>query len=119
MSVNTILGPEIPAWTLDAGWPVFAGHFPDHPVLPGALLLDWIISNIETVFEHNVEAVSQAKFPAAAEPGDCLTLSLDRNDARVRFEVVTMREGTRHTVASGQLKLCRARLSCAPLGSTV
>lgn len=28
------------AWTVPADHPVFPGHFPGHPIVPGALLLD-------------------------------------------------------------------------------
>ena len=69
-------------WVLDAQWPVFAGHFPAHPVLPGALLLDWVVDAIQQQQGCAVVGVSQVKFLRAAEPGDTLTVSLRCDGSR-------------------------------------
>ena len=101
-------------WTLDAGMPVFAGHFPAHPVLPGALLLDWVIGAIDAQSESRVEAVTQVKFPHAALPGDGLHLDLQHAGTRVRFEVRATRQLTSPVVASGVACLASAARGAAP-----
>ena len=95
----------VATWVLDGSWPVFAGHFPAHPVLPGALLLDWVVSNTEIQVGASVESVVQVKFSLGAEPGDCLTLKLRQDRVRVRFEVSALRQDNQYTVASGVLDL--------------
>ncbi|MEG0921868.1 MAG: hypothetical protein RSD57_04055 [Comamonas sp.] len=101
-------------WVLDAQWPVFAGHFPAHPVLPGALLLDWVIDSIQQQSGRNVVGVAQTKFSRAAEPGDVLTLALRPDGTRVRFEVRATRATNEHTVASGIANLAVATTSTVP-----
>ena len=95
------VGADQPTWLLDAQWPVFAGHFPSHPVLPGALLLDWVVSAITAQLGSPVESISQVKFPQAAEPGDCLSVVLRQDGTRVRFEVLATRAQGSHVVANG------------------
>jgi 3-hydroxymyristoyl/3-hydroxydecanoyl-(acyl carrier protein) dehydratase len=58
--------------------PMFAGHFPDRPVVPGAWLLAQAIRALETAAGaslawHHVES---AKFRVAIQPGACLDLTL-------------------------------------------
>ena len=99
------VGADQPTWLLDAQWPVFAGHFPSHPVLPGALLLDWVVSAITAQLGSPVASVSQVKFPQAAEPSDCLSVALRQDGTRVRFEVLATRAQGRHVVANGVAQL--------------
>jgi len=66
--------PELARWELPADLPCFAGHFPGRPMLPGALLLDWVIDALEGSSASAVASVAQCKFLAPAEPGACLTL---------------------------------------------
>lgn len=51
--------------------PVWAGHFPGRPLLPGALLLDALLLVLGAGDEAGWCVVS-AKFPAAAVPGAVL-----------------------------------------------
>lgn len=92
-------------WTLEAQWPVFAGHFPCHPVLPGALLLDWVVDSIGQQLGCPVAGVPQVKFSRAAQPGDQLQLSLRPDGLRVRFEVTCTSAGAPYAVASGVASL--------------
>jgi 3-hydroxymyristoyl/3-hydroxydecanoyl-(acyl carrier protein) dehydratase len=48
--------------------PVFRGHFPDLPLVPGALLLDLIL----VAFGAPVTAITSAKFLQPVSPGDRL-----------------------------------------------
>ena len=101
-------------WVLDAQWPVFAGHFPTHPVLPGALLLDWVVDTIQQQQGCAVTGVSQVKFQRAAEPGDALTVSLCCDGTRARFEVSALRSTTAQPVASGIATLATAAPAAQP-----
>lgn len=82
--------------------PAFAGHFPQFPVLPGAVLLDEVLQIIQR--ERRIDLahwqIASAKFLDAVRPGDVLRLEHDAPKGGViRF---TVRAANR-TVASGIL----------------
>jgi 3-hydroxymyristoyl/3-hydroxydecanoyl-(acyl carrier protein) dehydratase len=84
-----------------ADHPVFAGHFPGHPIVPGVLLLDWAQAAIEAQLGQRVQALAEAKFHSPASPADVLELDFDIGAAAVRFEI---RSATRK-IASGRFPL--------------
>ncbi|HXI47121.1 MAG TPA: hypothetical protein VNH39_00935 [Steroidobacteraceae bacterium] len=61
---------------LAADHPVFAGHFPAFPVLPGALLLDEMLKAIELARGIDLHGwrIRSAKFLEAVRPGETLVL---------------------------------------------
>jgi 3-hydroxymyristoyl/3-hydroxydecanoyl-(acyl carrier protein) dehydratase len=85
-----------------ADHPSFEGHFPGFPVLPGALLLDEMLSAIERGRGIDLRAwqISSAKFLDVVRPSDKLVLEHETcAEGRIRF---TVRDGSRN-VASGTL----------------
>jgi 3-hydroxyacyl-[acyl-carrier-protein] dehydratase len=85
-----------------ADHPAFAGHFPDFPVLPGAVLLDEMLKAIETARGIDLRSwqVSAAKFLGAVRPRDSLILEHEATAAgSIQF---TIRVDDRK-VASGTL----------------
>lgn len=93
---------------LPDGHPVFAGHFPAQPIVPGALLLDMVICHVA----HRLSVaptdlrIEQAKFLRPVGPGESIDLELHEpsDTAAHRF---TVRVGE-VSVASGALSLRRA-----------
>ena len=91
------------------GHPVFAGHFPETPIVPGALLLDAALLAISKVRGEACAAcaagraagrdrVAAVKFFRPVAPGEILSLSLTHSeDGSVLF---AWRAGT-ECVASG------------------
>ncbi len=82
--------------------PCFAGHFPDFPVLPGALLLDEVLHVIES--ERGVDlaawTITSGKFLGVVRPGDNLDIEHDApSETLIRF---TLRVGDVR-VATGTL----------------
>jgi 3-hydroxyacyl-[acyl-carrier-protein] dehydratase len=71
--------------------PRFEGHFPGKPVLPAvAQLCDLILPRIELAWPDlpALTGAPRMKFSRVIAPGDHLTLTLRRDDARtVRFEL--------------------------------
>lgn len=64
--------------------PAFAGHFPGHPMVPGALLLDAVLHAIAQAQAEagsadtgpqRVWQIASAKFLSPVQPGETLTLS--------------------------------------------
>lgn len=92
--------PIIPL-PFDANHPVFAGHFPGHPIVPGVLLLDWAQAAIETHLGESLQTLIEAKFHNPASPRDRLELDFEVGALAVRFEI---RSATRK-VASGRFAL--------------
>ncbi len=89
------------------GHPMFAGHFPETPIVPGALLLDAALLAIAKVRGETCAAcaagrdrVAAVKFFRPVAPGEILSLSLTHSeDGSVLF---AWRVGT-ECVASGTL----------------
>lgn len=60
---------------------VFTGHFPDHPVLPGIVQIDWAARIAEQYFEHTgrFQKLSNVKFTSMVFPNTKLALKLAYN----------------------------------------
>lgn len=66
--------------------PCFAGHFPAMPLVPGALLLDWAIAEMDARWDVSGPInVKQCKFLQPILPGDTLNLRVDVLDQRADF----------------------------------
>ena len=90
------------ALTIAEDHAAFAGHFPGFPILPGAVLLDVVLHEIERARSIDLTqwSVASAKFLATVQPGDALTLEHSASgDATIRFVIRTVT----CAVASGTL----------------
>jgi 3-hydroxyacyl-[acyl-carrier-protein] dehydratase len=84
-----------------ADHPVFPGHFPGRPIVPGVLLLDWAQAAIEAQLGQNVQALAEAKFHSPATPADVLELDFEVGASAVRFEI----RSAARKIASGRFPL--------------
>lgn len=81
--------------------PAFAGHFPNRPIVPGVLLLDWVQGAIETQTGLTFLALTEAKFHSPATPADSLELDYEITATAARFEV----RAADRKIASGRFPL--------------
>jgi 3-hydroxymyristoyl/3-hydroxydecanoyl-(acyl carrier protein) dehydratase len=81
--------PLLATWRVPDEHPVLPGHFPAYPVLPGALLLDWVIGLVSSYPGDAAIQVGAARFPAAARAHMLLRAHGLREGGRVQFAVVT------------------------------
>ena len=70
--------------------PVFRGHFPSRPIVPGVVQIGWAvdIARAEGVVSGTFAGISGAKFRRVLQPGMNLGLRLDGHDGsrQLRFE---------------------------------
>ncbi|MGC8503965.1 MAG: 3-hydroxyacyl-ACP dehydratase FabZ family protein [Acidithiobacillus sp.] len=89
-------------FSIPAQHPVFAGHFPGHPIVPGVMLIDEVIYTVELATGKAMTAchITMAKFYSPASPGEVLTLRFDtRADASIAFTI----HADNRKVAAGDL----------------
>ncbi len=86
---------------IPVGHPVFVGHFPGNPVVPGVLLLDTVIYEMETAMGMRITGyrLDTVKFHSPVPPGESLRLRVTELDGkRMTFE---MHAGTRLVAGGG------------------
>ncbi len=54
--------------------PVFEGHFPDRPIVPGSMLIDLVLAAWEDAGGETFTSVPVVKFHRPVAPGDTLVL---------------------------------------------
>ncbi len=107
--------------TVSADHPMLAGHFPGHPIVPGAWLLAWIVATAARQLTVNGDArtiagVKRVKFRrplAPDQPFECMlkigaetTGAATRSNDTVRFAIT----GDGAVIAEGSLQLQPLRL---------
>lgn len=85
--------------------PALPGHFPGHPIVPGVLLLDHVLSAVTAKLKRPVSVLKQVKFVAALFPGESASVTCDACGDILRFTVKTRRDDVPITLAVGQIVL--------------
>ena len=84
--------------------PSLAGHFPGHPVVPGVVLLDEVLSLVREASgaTRSVTGLPLVKFSSPLRPGEAVTIHVDLDGAT--GAAFSCRVETR-LVASGTIEL--------------
>jgi 3-hydroxymyristoyl/3-hydroxydecanoyl-(acyl carrier protein) dehydratase len=61
--------------------PIFKGHFPEYPVVPGVCLMQIIKELAEKLLEKQItlKGVRGVKFLSVVKPGQCLNIEIETN----------------------------------------
>lgn len=82
--------------------PVFAGHFPGKPLVPGVMLLDQVMRLVEqSQTDSEVCEVTDARFLRPVLPGQAFAVHWSRDAESVRFRC----DSDGQEVARGRLRL--------------
>lgn len=65
--------------SVPAEHPCYANHFPGNPLVPGALLLQWILARAEQKYNCKIIELKSIKFLAPVKPGDDLKITMNTN----------------------------------------
>jgi 3-hydroxymyristoyl/3-hydroxydecanoyl-(acyl carrier protein) dehydratase len=71
---------------IPADHPTAPGHFPGNPILPGALLLDLVVTAIAGERDGEAVQIKSAKFLQPVRPGARLALRWQASGGGIRFE---------------------------------
>ena len=69
--------------------PVFAGHFPGNPIVPGVMLLEWVLGEVARVLGRAPASlrVRETKFFTPLAPRQRAELTLDLTGSRCAFTI--------------------------------
>lgn len=67
--------------------PALPGHFPEHPLVPGVVMLEQVAMALRAWRDERLARVAEAKFVAPLLPGESAALTLSEAGDRVRFEI--------------------------------
>ncbi|MCF6209263.1 MAG: AMP-binding protein [Gammaproteobacteria bacterium] len=76
------------SFTVPPQHPCFPAHFPGQPIVPGALLLQWVFAHVYNQYPgHTIRSVRSMKFLNSLHPGDHCRLELDSDPALQRLSI--------------------------------
>lgn len=68
--------------------PCFPAHFPGQPIVPGALLMQWIFAQIRNQYcNYSIVTIKSMKFLKSLHPGDDCRLQLEGDPALLRLSI--------------------------------
>jgi 3-hydroxymyristoyl/3-hydroxydecanoyl-(acyl carrier protein) dehydratase len=81
----------------------FADHFPGAPLVPGALLLKWVIALLAEAGYTRINYLKQVKFLAPVQPGDDLRICITPGTVALAFAV---------TAYNGEILVLKGQFEC-------
>lgn len=71
--------------------PCLTGHFPGNPIVPGMVILEWVIAEVQSRLRRPVRLnkIPVVKFLKPLCPDQAIEIKLDGDDLRVHFRCET------------------------------
>lgn len=88
--------------------PCYPDHFPGHPIVPGALLLQWIAEQLAVLYPaFEIASLASFRFLAPVVPNDQLALQVEvaPDMQSLRIDCLRQEAGQLVSVAKGKLLL--------------
>ena len=81
--------PDTRTLIVPADHPIFPGHFPGRPIVPGVMLLEWVLAEIarRRGCATSTLRVREAKFLATLPPGARAELRCELTPGRCTFSI--------------------------------
>ena len=90
--------------------PSLAGHFPDHPIVPGVVLLNEVLDTLRRglAAAPSVTGLPMVKFSSPLKPGELVTIQVDQDaSAQATFSCRV----ERRLIASGVIEFAPGALA--------
>ena len=80
---------ESECFSVPAGHPIFAGHFPGRPIVPGVMLLEWVLDGVARSRGCAPSAlrIREAKFFVPLGPDESAQLQTEAGHGRCGFAI--------------------------------
>ncbi len=85
--------------------PCLPGHFPAHPIVPGVLLLDHVLTIAQGLTGRRVARLHHVKFTSTLLPQERARVRCEMGDGCVVFRVTVQRGSVAVDLAKGRLLL--------------
>ena len=105
-------------FSIPCAHPALPGHFPGHPIVPGVLLLDYVLTGVTAELNRPVTILQKVKFVAPLLPDELATVACDASGDQLIFSVQTWREGIPITLANGNALLAHQATPSPPPSPT-
>ena len=93
------------SFLLASAHPALPGHFPGHPIVPGVLLLDHVLTGVTTEMNRPVSVLQKVKFAAVLLPDETAMVACEAIGDRLRFSVQARRADIVVTLVTGSVHL--------------
>lgn len=99
---------------VSADLPCFEGHFPDHPILPGVVQVDWAVTLGQQFFEITGEfaGLEAVKFMRITQPGQTITVALKWQSEKGKLHYRLLSDGIDHTSGRAVFSISAPKPEC-------
>ncbi len=105
-------------FSIPSAHPALPGHFPGHPIVPGALLLDCVLAGVAAALNRPVTVLQKVRFVAPMLPEETATVACEATGDQVIFSVQTWRGDILITLADGNVHLAHPLTPTPPPSTT-
>lgn len=85
--------------------PSLAGHFPEHPVVPGVVIVEQLLAGLIDRADFRFLNLQLIKFESILRPDELAKISYQIKGAKCMFEISTNRETSKIIIARGTLMI--------------